>query len=180
MILHSAYDVILGTQQPEASSLHWWGFPWALALYPYCWKKLGPVKTLLCNCATVSVGLIGLPSVNYSVCLLSVSLTWCHMTSQCHNVMWCHMMSHDVMSHDTWCHVISHDKMAVPAFLRCQQQNLGKGVEVRLPTCSGLSLVPRLLARRKNGVVSTVCTRATIPRKTWGSGIIRILRVNSR
>ena len=128
MILHSAYDVILGTQQPEASSLHWWGFPWALALYPYCWKKLGPVKTLLCNCATVSVGLVYHLSIILSVSFLchshdvtwlhnvtmSCDVTWCH---RCHNVMWCHMMSQcHVMSNDAchmttmWCHM-THDVM---------------------------------------------------------------------
>ena len=35
------------------------------------------------------------------------------------------------------------------------------------------SLVPRPLAK-KNRLVSTVCARATIPRKTWGSSLIRV------
>ena len=38
-----------------------------------------------------------------------------------------------------------------------------------------ISLVPRPLEQlRKNGLVSTVCARAAIPRKTWGSGLIRV------
>ena len=77
--------------------------------------------------------------------------------------------------------------IGTPVYKHCQEQwpiccvcmlySVTNAGRLKLSDCSLVLVLasnPGRSKKKKNGLVSTVCARATIPRKTWGSGLIRV------